>query len=395
MPARPASSRARRWFKRLKILARLALLNLGLDKRAVFGVLTVNGSCNFSCHYCFADYYLKKDEALPLERMLKTIDEMREIGVVYLNVHGGEALLRRDIGDILDHALRRGFFVNLITNGTLVVKRWEQIRGVDTMVVSLDGRPENNDLNRGRGTAAQALRAIEFARSQGMTVRVGMTITKHTMGDLDWMMEWAKTNDLQVHPFLLFDQESLPEHLWMTPHENRAALAKLLDFKKRGYPVLYSEETLKYALEWPYEKAVLDGKDLAELKENGELRPDFKLVDCSYKKYNVLSENNGTVRTCNILARKSYHASYLDGKTLGEAKRELHANEDCRHCYHLPQTEISQLMQLRMGPLIGQFVSQFVEEIIRRPRRVRGDTTEVVSPGDSKETAPEPAPEHV
>lgn len=349
-----------KWQLRVKIFFRLLLVKLGLDDRPAFAVLTVNGGCNFQCGYCFADYYLNKNEFLPTERIFQTINELYDYGVLYLNVHGGEPLLRKDIGQILNYALDKGMFVNLITNGAFLEKKWEEVKNVHTLCISLDGKEENNDKNRGEGSYQKAVHAIEFALSKGMTTRLGMTITKHTQNDMRWMAEWAKERKIYVHPFLLFDQDSLPEDMWMTPEENKTVLRNLVQLKKEGYPIFYSYETLMYSLNWPYDKPVISKRDL----ENLELKEDFKLLPpCPYKKYNVLTESDGTVRACNILVRGHAHVSFLDGKTVEEAKKELLEESDCLYCYHLPTTEQSHLLTLSSQSVVNQAVKQLFEDI--------------------------------
>jgi MoaA/NifB/PqqE/SkfB family radical SAM enzyme len=350
---------ARKWAKRTKIFYRLFLYKIGLDQRPVFGVLTVNAQCDFRCRYCFADYYQRHDQPLPLGRMKQTIDELADYGVIYLNVHGGEALIRNDIGDILNYALRKGMFVNLITNGTLLKKKWDEVKNVDTLCISLDGREEHNDQNRGKGAFKIATEAIDFALSQGMPVRIGMTITHHTQHDLEWLAEWAKTRNIYIQPFLLFDQDNLPQELWMTPEENREALRTLIHLKKKGYPIFYSFKTLEYALRWPYDRPILRARDF----KNIAMRQDFEFIPCYYKVLNVLCENNGTVRTCNIMSRGGIHISFLDGKTVREAKEELLTVDDCLYCYHLPQMEFSNLMNLQLRPVLEQLGNQTKEDI--------------------------------
>ena len=349
-----------KWWKRLRILVRFVLFKCGIDKRPSFAVLTVTSRCNFRCRYCFGDYYASHEQDLPTEKLLKTVDELADYGVIYLNVHGGEALLRDDIGLILKRAVKRRMFVNLITNGTLLKKCWDQVKIVDSFCVSLDGREENNDLNRGRGSFKIATRAIDFVLSKGHTVRIGLTITKHTMNDLEWIAEWAKKRRIFIQPFLLFDQENLPQEFWMTDEENKQALRKLIDLKKRGYPIFYSMRTLNYALNWPFEKAVIRNSDLEGLN----VPEGFKFIPCLYKVINVLVEANGTVRSCNAKIRGEMHCSFLD-RPLKDAKEELLKKDDCLYCYHLPIVEFSNLMSVSLEPVFGQFINQAMEDLKR------------------------------
>ncbi len=349
----------KKWMKRARMLYRFALYKIGIDTRAVFAVLTVNSQCNFTCKYCFADYCQRDEKPLPTERMLQTIDELADYGVVYLNVHGGEALLRKDIGTIINYACSKRMFVNLITNGTLLKRRWDDVKNVDTLCVSMDGREENNDKNRGKGTYKIATEAIEFALSKGVPVRITMTISQYTKNDIEWIAEWAKKRKVNIHPFLLFDQENLPEELWMTPEENREALKKLVELKKKGYPIFYSLKILKYALNWPFDSSVIRERYLSDIT----IPKGFKFIPCYYKLLNVLVESDGTVRGCNAETRGVPHVSFLDGKTVREAKEELLEKNDCLYCYHLPQMEMSSLMNLRIMPVLGQFMRQMKEDV--------------------------------
>ena len=97
--------------------------------------------------------------------------------------------------------------------------------------------------------------------------------------------------------------------------------------------------------------------------KNIDIQQNFDFIPCYYKLLNVLCENNGTVRTCNIMSRGGMHISFLDGKTVQEAKEELLSVDDCLYCYHLPQMEMSNLMNLQLGPVVGQFVSQTQEDL--------------------------------
>ncbi|MBF0299221.1 MAG: radical SAM protein [Oligoflexia bacterium] len=356
-----------KWNKRLRIFFRLLLHKLNIDKRPVFAVLTVTSQCNYSCSYCFSDYHKKANIALSTENILKIIDELHQYGVIYLNVHGGEALLRQDIGIIIEHALSKKMFVNLITNGVLLKKKWEQVKKVNSICISLDGREENNDKNRKKGSFKSAVEAIDFVLAQAIPVRIGMTITRHTQHDLHYIAEFAKTRKIFIQPFLLFDQENLPQDIRMTSRENKVALESLIKLKKEGYPIFYSLETLEYAYNWPFEQEHLKKSDL----NNTILQSNFPFRECYYKKLNILVENDGSIRACNARARKGLHIS-LSNNFIKDAKEALLKQDDCLYCYHLPKNEFGNLMSLRLPTLMGQFSHQLKEDIrsiYGRPKR--------------------------
>lgn len=96
-----------------------------LDRRIPhMGTLILTYRCNLACAHCYCN--LPRNDASALSRELSTaetcriIDEMADAGCLWLLLTGGEPLLRPDFLDIYAHAVHRGMFVQIFTNGTLV-----------------------------------------------------------------------------------------------------------------------------------------------------------------------------------------------------------------------------------------------------------------------------------
>lgn len=78
--------------------------------------------CNLHCRHCYTDPYNNRDwilRELTLTEIIRLIDDMAEIGIIWLNLTGGEVFQHPHFWDIYDHAYRRGFLLQLYTNGTL------------------------------------------------------------------------------------------------------------------------------------------------------------------------------------------------------------------------------------------------------------------------------------
>jgi MoaA/NifB/PqqE/SkfB family radical SAM enzyme len=112
-----------------------------------------------------------------------------------LYVTGGEPLLYKDFDTILIEAKRRGLFVELQTNGTLLAKAAELLVacGVDIVTLSLDGPPDVHDAIRGVpgtfGRLAQGVQAIRAASGRigrpGPFLRGACVITRQNLAALD------------------------------------------------------------------------------------------------------------------------------------------------------------------------------------------------------------------
>ncbi|MGE5307958.1 MAG: radical SAM protein [Deltaproteobacteria bacterium] len=79
--------------------------------------------CNFSCRHCDIWKSPSPEPELTLDQWKAVIDKLGSwLGAFRMDVAGGEILLRKDIYDIIGHAVSRGASVNLTTNGSLITE---------------------------------------------------------------------------------------------------------------------------------------------------------------------------------------------------------------------------------------------------------------------------------
>lgn len=93
----------------------------------------------------------------------RVVDQAYGFGASYLGITGGEALLRKDLFEIVTYARRVGLNTSIITDGRLLDSMaFENIVKNDVKVsVSIDGGQITNDLVRGKGAYAAAVKAIK------------------------------------------------------------------------------------------------------------------------------------------------------------------------------------------------------------------------------------------
>ena len=292
------NSRWRTLWLRLKVPLALAYCRLFGISRPVVVVLTVNSNCNWNCVYCYGDYPTKGTEKnLSTEQLVKLIDDLSEMGCCYMLVHGGEALLRKDIGYVIDYIKTKGIYVCLVTNGQIFPKRIDELRNVDNLTISLDGRPENNDKNRGLGSYDYAMTAIRLALKERFKVRVSCTLSKHNKDDIPYMARLAKEVGFPVSFSILFrtDFTKADDPLALTGDEIRQCLRTIKALKHEGYPLFTSNANLDYALRWPYER--FNKLFLME----GQVPSEFKPLPCYYSKLKFHVEGDGRVMPCTFV----------------------------------------------------------------------------------------------
>jgi MoaA/NifB/PqqE/SkfB family radical SAM enzyme len=88
------------------------------------GSIEITARCNLDCVHCYLvrSVNAEKSSGLELtkEEFFRIVDEIVEQGCLWLLITGGEPLLRTDFESLYLYAKKKGLFVTLFTNATLV-----------------------------------------------------------------------------------------------------------------------------------------------------------------------------------------------------------------------------------------------------------------------------------
>lgn len=89
---------------------------LGRDPRApLSAMIEIADRCNHVCVHCYQVQGQKGE--MTTDELRRVIDELADMGVLFLTISGGEATLREDFLAIVAHARKRRFAVKVYTNG--------------------------------------------------------------------------------------------------------------------------------------------------------------------------------------------------------------------------------------------------------------------------------------
>lgn len=193
--------------ERLRQNARFVSRRPGLATRAVANLLAVwvgrprlrtidfdvTNVCPLKCAQCYAaDFPAPRDQELSVDEFARVAAEARQLGALQANLSGGEALVRRDLPEIIRACRHAGLLVSMCTSGVgLNAARLETLAraGLDVVVFSLDAADAaTHDANRGvRGLHQRVLDGIRTARRLGVEPAVNTVATgaKIASGELD------------------------------------------------------------------------------------------------------------------------------------------------------------------------------------------------------------------
>src|SRR5260370_34075609 len=77
------------------------------------------GRCNLACTYC--NEFDDVSDPVPLDEMLRRIDDLGRLGTSVITISGGEPLLHPELDQIIARIRRTGAIAGMITNGYLLM----------------------------------------------------------------------------------------------------------------------------------------------------------------------------------------------------------------------------------------------------------------------------------
>lgn len=307
--------------------------------------------CNLRCVYCSSPY--RTVDELATADWRRILDEVAALGGLRVTILGGEPLLRRDVGALVDHAKALGLAVTLTTNGTLVPRRIGELGGLDTLVVSVDGVGEANDALRGEGVFEQADAAIDAAREAGIPVKVNAVLTERSGEALDGLLHYLERRDLVATVNLVRSGDAGLWHLASTVQPDDARCARLLErlaeLAAAGSRLLFSPASYRYAARWgDYRRDRIERGDVPD--DDPRLR---EAPPCAAGRSMVAIQPDGEVAPCALTS-----GAIRGGNAVRDGLRramEPLARHDCLACFTPCLVEQNSLLAGRAG-VVGRFV---------------------------------------
>lgn len=209
-------------------------------------VWNVSRTCNLRCLHCYSDSEARKYPGeLTFAQGKELLDDLAQYGVPAVLLSGGEPLARADTLDLAGYARSLGLKVTLSTNGTLIDERMaKRIRDVAFAYVgiSVDGIGATHDFFRGvAGAFDRTVRGIRACRAVGQKVGLRLTLTEHSIADLDAIFDFIDSENIERACFYhLVPSGRGREASALDPASVRRALDTIFrrtrDFAERGTP---------------------------------------------------------------------------------------------------------------------------------------------------------------
>ncbi len=160
-------------------------------------------ACNLACVHCLSSSGRRDPRELTPAEARQIVDDLAAMKVFYVNIGGGEPMMRPDFFDLVGYAVDSKVGVKFSTNGTrLTAERARRLAAMDYLdvQVSLDGAlASTNDAVRGEGSFAAARTAMDNLAAAGFgPFKISVVVTKENATQLDAFSAIAESYGAQL-----------------------------------------------------------------------------------------------------------------------------------------------------------------------------------------------------
>lgn len=157
--------------------------------------LEITKACNLNCIHCFwpshNNIYLSK------ESIFNLLNDLSQMGCLYLYISGGEAFLHPNFIEILQYANSLDFCITIMTNGTLIdqsiINELKKIK-IDHIQISVYSIDEtiHDQITESKGSLKKTLDAIDLLKSNGIEVQIASPILKENKDSVTKVSNYFK-----------------------------------------------------------------------------------------------------------------------------------------------------------------------------------------------------------
>jgi len=224
----------------LRLYRGLVLNSFG-GKAPLFAGHKLTYNCNLKCKMC--PFWKRPSENLSTRKEKEILRQIYDSGVCAVGFEGGEPLLRKDLPEILAYSRSLPLHTSLITNGTLLKSRIDEIapyiNGI--LFVSLDGLEKTHDLIRGvDGCFKRALEGITAAKSK-VSVTINTTMMADNIHEVEDTVELARDLGVKIVLSVAHEYYNIAESAPKADEIKKVA-KQLIELKRKGYPIMNSTD---------------------------------------------------------------------------------------------------------------------------------------------------------
>lgn len=202
-------------------------------------ILEITQRCNLNCKFCYLGNELNSAPDIPKEALYEIIDTLEELGCLSIILLGGEPLIRSDFLEIYEYIKRKGIFITILTNGTLIdqkiVKFWKKYPPHNVRVsIYATSSKSYEKIADGKNIFERIISSLDLLKSYQINFSLWSLINKLNYNELPKMVELAKRYNTKLSLRTIIRRsirgDNLPE-VFSISSKQRARIKKIKEFK--------------------------------------------------------------------------------------------------------------------------------------------------------------------
>lgn len=173
--------------------------------------LELTHRCNAQCVHCYcvvppALAAPAKRRELTFDEIARLMDDLAEMGTLYLNLSGGEVLVRPDFFEIAAYAKQCGFAFRIFTNGIgITEERAERLAALEPLTVELSiysaDAGVHDSITRIPGSFDRLIRNVQRLKAHGLRIYLKTVVMKSNLSGLEQLHQLGKELDVFTHMY--------------------------------------------------------------------------------------------------------------------------------------------------------------------------------------------------
>ena len=166
----------------------------------LYAHLELTNKCNLKCVHCYLPHGSHKKELTTAE-IKQVIDQLAELGTLYLSLTGGEIFCHPAFFYIAEYARNKGFALRLFTNATLitpdVAKQIQELCPLFIEISLYGMSPEIHDtITQAPGSHSCTIGAIHLLKDKGINLLIKTPVIKQNFSEVEAVKKF--TDDIKA-----------------------------------------------------------------------------------------------------------------------------------------------------------------------------------------------------
>ena len=205
---------------------------------------------------------------------------------------------------------------------------------MDYLIISFDGKKQNHEKGRSKGSFKKVMRAFEECKNNNIKVLTNTVLNKYNLNDIDYILDTVKRYGF-MSTFNLLQGVS---DYYPSDTQYERVLTHLIKQKKQGAPIVLSLKTMNFLRNWS------DYKEFTKQKE-------IKGFNCWAGELICNIDTDGKIAACDILTHRQINNPDCLELGFEKAFRSI-TKKGCKACTCSHVIEYNYMLSLNLSVIV-------------------------------------------